>query len=193
MEDAGNQIPVSLLWMLESEAEPGRLWIGSEGGVTQFDGRTWGTLSQDDGLQSATAYAIARAPGGGHWIGGATGLSYYEPDNTPPWVRVESTSGGVPDGDSDGILAPIGGGVSVSFSAGDLQTLQHKLHLLQRIVGPKPAQAEGAEASPAPQKGSGPDADLTAVSDGEWVQGTAGALDVAAGGGGRLRTGNPGA
>lgn len=133
-EAADNQISVNLLWMLESEANPGRLWVGSEGGVTQYDGRTWGTLSQDDGMQSASAYAIERTADGAYWIGGATGLSEYRPDSTPPWVRITGLSDHVFVSEQGSIDVPVGDELVVSFAAGDLQTLQSKLLVLQRVV-----------------------------------------------------------
>ena len=136
VENAEGQIPDNLLWTLLVEAEPGRLWVGSEGGVTQYDGWTWGTLSQDDGLQSASTFAVTRVQDGGYWIGGATGLSYYRPDRTPPWVKINSLSDKTKIS-IDGIMdVPVDEELVLGVSAGDLQTLQQKLIVLQRLVGP---------------------------------------------------------
>jgi hypothetical protein len=169
-EDADNQIPVNLLWMLKSESEPGRLWIGSEGGVTQFDGRTWGTLSQDDGLQSATVYAIVRTDDGGHWIGGATGLTYYVPDSTPPWVRLEGKTAGSGGDARAGTVAQMGSDIAVTFDAGDLQTLQPNLYVLQRLVSA--ASTDSSDETSAGMAG------LEGAETVSWVQSEPGVLNL---------------
>ena len=48
--DPANELPSNLIWTIYSDPEDGSLWIGSEAGVTRFDGTTWGTLDAKDCL-----------------------------------------------------------------------------------------------------------------------------------------------
>lgn len=137
-QDIGDgMLPSPLLWALYTDPSDGSLWIGSEAGVTRYDGRTWGTLSIEDGLQSAMVYAIAQTHDGGYWIGGRAGLTRFKPDTTPPWIRLGTLTGEVqtpPDrGDSQIVN---GTDAALHFSAGDLQTDRARLAVFQRLVGP---------------------------------------------------------
>ncbi|MEZ4635488.1 MAG: hypothetical protein R2856_11060 [Caldilineaceae bacterium] len=62
----------------------GSLWIGSEGGVTRYDGRTWETLSVDNILPNASIFSIAYTLDGTYLFGGKDGLTYYHQESTPP-------------------------------------------------------------------------------------------------------------
>src|SRR5689334_16735957 len=53
-------LPSNLLWTIYSDPSDGSLWVGSEAGVTHYDGMTWHTFGANDGLQSAVIFAIAR-------------------------------------------------------------------------------------------------------------------------------------
>src|SRR5690606_32502763 len=85
--------PSNLIWTIFADEATGALWIGSESGATHWDGTSYGTLTVSDGLQSGNIYAIARDPKGGLWFGGRSGLSYFMPDTTPPWLRIGSITG----------------------------------------------------------------------------------------------------
>ncbi len=134
--DRTNQLPSNLLWTVFSNPDDGSLWIGSEAGVTKYDGLTWGTLGAQDGLQSAVIYAIARAKDGGYWLGGRSGLSYYRPDRTPPWISIGPLTGNIRKNANGDIQVTTGKAVIVNFAAGDLQTPQDRLKILFRQTGP---------------------------------------------------------
>lgn len=69
----------------------GRLWAGTTGGAFTFDGHTWSSLDEQDGLGSSQVEAIAEDSQGDLWFGTAKGLVRYRPaTNTParPVLRV---------------------------------------------------------------------------------------------------------
>ena len=130
-------LPSNLLWALFSDPDDGSLWVGSEAGVTRYDGMTWHTFGANDGLQSAVVYAVARTSEGGYWFGGSTGLTYFLPDQTPPWVTLGPLAD-VPTVNEQGYpVLSVGEDVLVHFDAGDLQTAPAQLRVLQRVAGPK--------------------------------------------------------
>lgn len=131
------RLPSNLLWTLFADPSDGSLWIGSEAGVTRYDGITWGTLGVQDGLQSAVVYAIARTRDGAYWMGGRAGLTYHRPDITPPWVRVGGLAGEIemPSDGGDPRVA-VDTDAVLHFSAGDLQTGGAQLAVFQRLLGP---------------------------------------------------------
>ena len=139
---ADDELPSTLLWTLETDPSVGSLWIGSEAGVSRYDGETWGTLSIADGLQSAIIYAIAPVPGEGYWLGGRTGLSFFRPDATPPWLEIGPVSGpagGALNGDlsfgsSGEVELTVNDELIVNFSAGDLQTPHERLRIFHREI-----------------------------------------------------------
>lgn len=130
-------LPSNLLWALFSDPDDGSLWVGSEAGVTRYDGMTWHTFGANDGLQSAVVYAVGRTSEGGYWFGGSTGLTYFLPDQTPPWVKLGPLADErAVNGDGLPVIS-VGEDVLVHYAAGDLQTAAAQLRVLQRIAGPK--------------------------------------------------------
>ncbi|MCC6168073.1 MAG: hypothetical protein IT329_12680 [Caldilineaceae bacterium] len=130
------RLPSNLLWTLYTDPSDGALWVGSEAGATRYDGVTWGTLGVQDGLQSASVYAIVRTRDGAYWIGGRAGLTCFKPDQTPPWLALGALTGEVqtpPDGDPQ---VTVDTDAVVDFTAGDLQTDQAKLTVFYRVLGP---------------------------------------------------------
>lgn len=134
-------LPSSYLWTLYSDAESdssdGSVWVGSEAGVTRYDGKTWHTFGATDGLQSAVVFAVARGQEGGYWFGGATGLTYFLPDKTPPWATLGPLAGDPPLNEEGLPVIAVNEDVMVHYDAGDLQTAPRRLRVLQRVAGPK--------------------------------------------------------
>ncbi|MSU62494.1 MAG: response regulator [Pedosphaera sp.] len=60
-------------------AADGTLWFATMTGVTRYDGVTWVSLDERDGLLPGTVDAIAEAPKGVMWFGGPKGLTRYQP------------------------------------------------------------------------------------------------------------------
>ena len=129
--DQSSELPSNLLYRLFTDPIDGSLWIGSEAGVTHYDGRTWGTFSADDGLQSTAIYAIALEKEGVYWFGGPEGLTRYRPDRTAPWIRVDTLDGAL-ESETGEILAELENPFSIHLEAGDLQTAQDDLAIFYR-------------------------------------------------------------
>jgi hypothetical protein len=130
-------LPSNLLWTLYSDSKDGSLWVGSEAGVTRYDGMTWHTFGANDGLQSAVVYAVAQTAENGYWFGGSTGLTYFYPDQTPPRARFGALASEFVS-NAEGIpVISAGEEVLVHYEAGDLQTAPEQLRVLQRVAGPK--------------------------------------------------------
>jgi ligand-binding sensor domain-containing protein len=130
-------LPSNLLWTIYTDPSDGSLWVGSEAGVTRYDGMTWHTFGANDGLQSAVIYAVVRTSEGAYWFGGSTGLTYFLPDQTPPWVQLGPLAGEQVQDDAGLPLLSVGQDVLVHYAAGDLQTAPAQLRVLQRVGGPK--------------------------------------------------------
>ncbi len=136
--DYGNRIelPSKLLYTLYVDPVDGSLWIGSEGGVTRYDGRTWETLSIDNILPNASIFAIAHTQDGSYLFGGRDGLTYYHPESTPPWIRIEPIPGTYAHEIGSGIETTFGEPLGVRYVAGDLHTAASDLDVIYRVVGP---------------------------------------------------------
>jgi ligand-binding sensor domain-containing protein len=130
-------LPSNLLWTVFTDPEDGSLWIGSEVGVTRYDGVTWHTFDANDGLESPVVFAVERTNEGGYWFGGSAGLTYFFPDQTPPWVQLGPIGGEAAIGSSGLPVFPVDKVVMVHYDAGDLQTAPDQLRIMQRVAGPK--------------------------------------------------------
>jgi diguanylate cyclase (GGDEF)-like protein len=67
----------------------GWLWVGQDAGLTLFDGQSWRSFTQNDGLiwNDTDAYALAEDPDGSMWIGTSGGLSHLvRPEAMPTYV-----------------------------------------------------------------------------------------------------------
>ena len=64
----------------------GWLWVGQDAGVTVFDGRTWRSFTQDEGLiwNDCDSSALAEDKDGSMWIGTSGGLSHMKEPNAVP-------------------------------------------------------------------------------------------------------------
>lgn len=133
--DPEGNLPTDFLWTLYTSPHSDDLWIGSEAGVSRFDGRTWGAFTDADGLRSPAIWSITGTRQGGYWFGGNMGLSYYRPDSTAPWVSVDQITGESPALGAEGaLIASEGDNFTLSVSAGDLQSPLEKLRIFFRRV-----------------------------------------------------------
>jgi hypothetical protein len=69
-----------------AEDTAGNVWVGIASGVMRFDGQSWTTYTQADGLaqgsrDGASVYAVAIDPAGRKWLGTQTTLTRF--DDTP--------------------------------------------------------------------------------------------------------------
>ncbi|MCB0113773.1 MAG: ATP-binding protein, partial [Caldilineaceae bacterium] len=115
----------------------GSLWIGSEGGVTRYDGRTWETLSVDNILPNASIFSIAYTLDGTYLFGGKDGLTYYHQESTPPWIRIEPISGAFEQLAPGEIQLDQGEPLGIRYVVGDLYTAAGALDVIYRLSGPE--------------------------------------------------------
>jgi AAA+ ATPase superfamily predicted ATPase len=130
------ELPSNLLYILYTDPVDGSLWIGSEGGVTRYDGRTWETFHVSDIMPNASIFAITRAQDGSYWFGSKDGLTFYRPEQTPPWIRIDTIAGSTTQIAANKVEIETGGQIGVRFVAGDLHTTPAELDILYRIIGP---------------------------------------------------------
>ena len=129
-------VPSGLLWTLYADPGDGSLWIGSEMGVTRYDGSTWYTFGAEDGLQSPVIFSVVRALEGGYWFGGSTGLTYFLPEQTAPWVELGEFARTILR-DDDGLpIVNVDELLMIRYRVGDLQTPAGKMTAIQRVTGP---------------------------------------------------------
>jgi ligand-binding sensor domain-containing protein len=130
------ELPSNLLYTLYTDPIDGSLWIGSEGGVTRYDGRTWETLNVESILPSASIFAIVRTLDSSYWFGSKDGLTFYHPERTPPWIRIDTISGSYRSLPNDTIEVQTDQRIGIRFIAGDLHTAASSLEILYRVSGP---------------------------------------------------------
>jgi len=128
-------LPSKLLYQFYTDPVNGSLWIGTEGGIIRYDGRTWGTLVVEGVLPRGAILAINRS-GDSYWFGGRDGLTNYRPERTKPWVRFERIDGKrVADYTGD-IQVETGREIFIDYLAGDLYTQREDIAILARVTGP---------------------------------------------------------
>lgn len=70
-----NDIPFALL-----QDRGGNIWIGTRSGLTKFNGKTFLSYTEDDGLTSSNIYCLLQDMAGNIWIGtGGGGVLKYSP------------------------------------------------------------------------------------------------------------------
>lgn len=127
------ELPSKVLYDFFTDPADGSLWIGSEGGVTRYDGLTWETLSVDAVLPNASIYAIARTREGSYWFGGKEGLTFYRPETTPPWIEISNVSGAVQQPEDGRWQVEVGRELTLSYRVGDLHTPSTDMKVLYRL------------------------------------------------------------
>jgi signal transduction histidine kinase/DNA-binding response OmpR family regulator/ligand-binding sensor domain-containing protein/protocatechuate 3,4-dioxygenase beta subunit len=76
-----------------------RLWVGTGGGVSVYDGQVWSSLDKNDGLAGGMVNTICQGPDGDLWFGSDQGLTRYRPRSIPRppvWVSVQTETNYVP-------------------------------------------------------------------------------------------------
>ena len=123
----GNEPDLAALWNFDQPRKPeagpkagavralhrgsdGLLWVGSDGGLSCFDGTTWTNYSSKDGLADGAVTALHQARDGNLWLGGdgngVTRVTFGTPDQESEssiGFTTYSTRDGLPDGRVRGI------------------------------------------------------------------------------------------
>ncbi len=129
-------LPNKIVNVLYVDPVDGSLWVGTDGGITRYDGRTATTLEVSGVLQPAPAYAILRSAQGSYWFGTQNGLTYFRADRTPPWIAVGEIQGEPLSVGPDRFQVQTDQELSVQVRAGDLHTPDPDLVVLYRVRGP---------------------------------------------------------
>jgi len=119
----------------------GWLWIGQDAGVTVFDGRSWRSFTQDDGLiwNDCDSNALTEDTDGNMWIGTSGGLSHLVDPGTlavgapsaPIFSQVKFGARAV----ADGLQIPwSASALSVSIASLDFREA-HSIHIRYRLEG----------------------------------------------------------
>ena len=130
------RLPSKLFYDFYMDPVDASLWIGSEGGVTRFDGRTWETLIVESVLPAAAIFSIIRMQDGTYWFGSREGLTFYRPDTIPPWIRIEGVSGAADQISTSAWEVETDDKIFIDYEAGDLYTPQSDLVILYRLNTP---------------------------------------------------------
>jgi signal transduction histidine kinase/CheY-like chemotaxis protein/ligand-binding sensor domain-containing protein len=91
-----------------------RLWVGTGGGVSVYDGQVWSSLDKNDGLAGSMVNTICQGPDGDLWFGTDQGLTRYRPRSIPRppvWVSVQTETNYAPGAALPAILT----GTRVTF------------------------------------------------------------------------------
>jgi ligand-binding sensor domain-containing protein len=130
------KLPSNILYTLYTDPADGSLWIGSEGGLTRYDGRTWETYNVEGILPLASIFSITRTRENSYWVGGKDGLTFYRLENTSPWIRINAISGAHTSVSGDLIQIQTDTQIGLRLVAGDLFTAAADLYILYRLSGP---------------------------------------------------------
>lgn len=112
------------------------LWIGSDIGLSRLDNLHLTTYDSHDGMQNGAIRAIIASPQGGQWFGGQKGLSFYQGERTPPWIKVDTLTGSGVRTSVDGWRIYAGRTVQVNYTTGDIQAPPDKLTVFYRLNRP---------------------------------------------------------
>jgi diguanylate cyclase (GGDEF)-like protein len=119
----------------------GWLWVGQDAGLTVFDGHSWRSFTQSDGLiwNDTDSYAISEDGDGSMWIGTSGGISHLMRPNTFPNPAPRTPI--VADMNFGGQEVANGSGVkwsanplTISITALSFSDVEH-LHFRYRLLG----------------------------------------------------------
>ncbi|HET7152315.1 MAG TPA: two-component regulator propeller domain-containing protein, partial [Candidatus Kapabacteria bacterium] len=70
----------------------GNIWVGSDGGLSKFNGANWVTYTSADGLVHDDVQAVAFDSAGNAWIGTYNGVSQFDGTNWTSYQYSDTTS-----------------------------------------------------------------------------------------------------
>ncbi len=82
--------------ILVVQAPPGirTVWAATASGVRRYDGSTWRTFTQADGLPDTLAFAVAAAPDGSIWAATGSGLAVFDGEHWTAHTVMADVEGG---------------------------------------------------------------------------------------------------
>lgn len=106
--------------------------IGTEGGISRFDGSTWQSYQEAEGLAGGIITAMYQDRQGVYWLATVGGLRRYQPETRQPWVRVTAINSVALNGDPPQLTSA--DQVVVDFGGGDQETTQTDLLYQYRLL-----------------------------------------------------------
>ena len=106
--------------------------IGTEGGISRFDGSTWQSYQETDGLAGGIVTTMFQDSQGIYWLATAGGMRRYQPEARQPWVRVTSINSRILNGSP--LQLTSADQVTIDFSGGDQETVQTALLYQYRLL-----------------------------------------------------------
>ncbi|MFO7633372.1 MAG: two-component regulator propeller domain-containing protein [Caldilinea sp.] len=131
--DKSRKIGDERVYTLLSDPDTNSIWVGGEIGLSRLDPHGIVRFDSQDGLQPGAVRTIMHDSSGVYWFGGDRGLSYYEPEQSSPWVQLNAIKGAELANDGDDWQVLTDTPVEFIFSYGDLQTHPTKLQLFTRL------------------------------------------------------------
>ncbi len=131
--DRTDGLPSSSTTAIWTEGQ--EVWIGTSGGLWRYDGRAWQAYTPQHGLTSSHVLSILRSAPNTWWIGTAGGgLVRFQPQRTPPWVKVEGINELAPT-TSRLVLPAEERSVAISFVGGSIHSASESLSYIHKLEG----------------------------------------------------------
>lgn len=113
--------------------DEGHLWAGSGSGLVKVnvDSRAQRLYTREQGLSDNEVHVLLRDAANALWVGAQTGIVRYQPEQTPPRVRIISVNGKSPAGGAVQILSQTP--IAVAVAGSDLATPPSNLSYRLRI------------------------------------------------------------
>jgi diguanylate cyclase (GGDEF)-like protein len=129
----------------------GWLWVGQDAGLTVYNGRTWRSFTEGDGLiwNDTDSYAISEDPDGSMWIGTSGGISHLMkpdtmPDDAPRAPVVSQMSFGGQDIANGSRIQWSANPLTISITALSFKDAAH-VHFRYRLLGLEPEWVDTAD------------------------------------------------
>jgi ligand-binding sensor domain-containing protein len=84
---------VDAVW---ADPDSDRVWFGTVSGLSVFDGQTWQSYGVAQGIGIGRVYEVIGGPADSIYLGTETGVVRFQPDRTPPRVRIAAVNGLMP-------------------------------------------------------------------------------------------------
>lgn len=137
------------IYALDRERNGNSIWIGSEIGLSRLDSLDLITYDLHDGMVNGAIRAIVHGADDGFWFGGQKGISFYQDELTPPWLRLTTINDQPAGSARDAVQVFATKPVQVSYAVGDLQSSSGELKVFYRLHHQGPV-ASWQEAGAAP-------------------------------------------
>lgn len=83
---------VNVLWIAPDD----QVWVGTEAGLSRYDGAAWATFAQEDGLPASQVLSLVEASDEALWVGTEAGLARFDGERWETiWVAPEGELGAI--------------------------------------------------------------------------------------------------